>query len=258
MNKNLLSILICCVILVLASCSTSHQAAKCPTFKQDANKAAVAQAKAKKNLNKKMQKHKEYLSEKYAMNRLERERAAQAEAPVKMAEVVKRSQNVAPIQSIDASAVASANSELIVPQRAFDPLADFEPAKNEMAEKTEKPASLFDVIPEEIVSKFTPKQKEKIEKKLTKIQEKVAKKQKKAIEKGKQPPAGAGKSQLIALVLCGLVGYIGIHRFYLGYIGIGVAQVLTAGGCGIWTLIDFIRILTGDLGPKDGRYDETL
>lgn len=60
------------------------------------------------------------------------------------------------------------------------------------------------------------------------------------------------KSQLIALLLCIFVGAIGIHRFYLGYIGIGIIQLLTAGGCGIWTLIDLIRIITGDLGPKDG------
>jgi len=69
---------------------------------------------------------------------------------------------------------------------------------------------------------------------------------------------GGGKSQLVALILCGVVGYLGIHRFYLGYIWQGIVQLLTAGLCGIWTLIDFIRILTGDLVPKDGSYDQTL
>ncbi|MEY4926247.1 MAG: hypothetical protein RI894_683, partial [Bacteroidota bacterium] len=48
--------------------------------------------------------------------------------------------------------------------------------------------------------------------------------------------AGGGKSQLIALILCLLVGIIGIHRFYLGYIWQGVVQLLTAGVFGIWTL----------------------
>ena len=71
--------------------------------------------------------------------------------------------------------------------------------------------------------------------------------------------AGGGKSQIIALILCIVVGAIGIHRFYLGYIGIGIIQIITLGGCGIWTLIDLIRIITGDLGPKDGSgYSETL
>lgn len=67
-----------------------------------------------------------------------------------------------------------------------------------------------------------------------------------------------GKSQLIALLLVILVGALGIHRFYLGYTWQGVVQLLTLGGCGIWALIDLIRIITGDLQPKDGSYDQTL
>lgn len=69
---------------------------------------------------------------------------------------------------------------------------------------------------------------------------------------------GDGKSQIIALILCFFVGTIGIHRFYLGYTWQGVVQILTGGGCGIWTLIDFIRIITGDLQPKNGSYSKTL
>lgn len=73
------------------------------------------------------------------------------------------------------------------------------------------------------------------------------------------PAVAAGdKSQLIALILVLLVGGIGIHRFYLGYTWQGVVQLLTAGGCGVWALIDLIRIITGDLGPKDGSYSSTL
>ena len=67
-----------------------------------------------------------------------------------------------------------------------------------------------------------------------------------------------GKSQLIALLLCFFLGGLGIHRFYLGYTWQGVVQLLTAGGCGIWALIDLIRIITGDLGPKDSSYDKTF
>lgn len=54
------------------------------------------------------------------------------------------------------------------------------------------------------------------------------------------------------------MGGLGIHRFYLGYTGIGIIQLLTLGGCGIWTLIDLIRIITGDLQPNGGTYTETL
>jgi TM2 domain-containing membrane protein YozV len=67
-----------------------------------------------------------------------------------------------------------------------------------------------------------------------------------------------GKSQLVALLLCIFLGGLGIHRFYLGYVGIGIIQLLTAGCCGIWWLIDFIRIATGDLKPKDAEYKEKL
>lgn len=69
---------------------------------------------------------------------------------------------------------------------------------------------------------------------------------------------GNGKSQVIALILCLVVGVVGIHRFYLGYTMEGVLQLVTAGGCGIWTLIDLVRIITGDLKPKNGDYTETL
>ena len=70
--------------------------------------------------------------------------------------------------------------------------------------------------------------------------------------------AGEGKSQVTALILVALIGGLGIHRFYLGYTWQGIVQLLTHGGCGVWALIDLIRIITGDLQPKDGSYAKTL
>lgn len=64
--------------------------------------------------------------------------------------------------------------------------------------------------------------------------------------------AAEGKSQIVAAILAFVVGVLGVHRFYLGYTGIGIAQLLTLGGCGIWSLIDLVRIIIGDLKPKDG------
>ncbi|MGB1094711.1 MAG: TM2 domain-containing protein [Bacteroidia bacterium] len=58
--------------------------------------------------------------------------------------------------------------------------------------------------------------------------------------------------QIIAILLCFFLGGLGIHRFYLGYTTIGVIQLLTAGGCGVWVLIDFIRLIIGDLGRAGG------
>ncbi|HOC41275.1 MAG TPA: TM2 domain-containing protein [Bacteroidales bacterium] len=65
-----------------------------------------------------------------------------------------------------------------------------------------------------------------------------------------------GKSWIATFLLCLFLGSIGIHRFYLGYTWQGIVQLLTAGGLGIWTLIDLIRIITKDLQPKNGRYKD--
>ena len=60
------------------------------------------------------------------------------------------------------------------------------------------------------------------------------------------------KSKTTALLLSFFLGGLGIDRFYLGYTGLGVAKLLTCGGLGIWSLIDFIMICTGSLRPADG------
>lgn len=74
----------------------------------------------------------------------------------------------------------------------------------------------------------------------------------------KVPFEGKQKDQVVALLLCIFVGTLGIHRFYLGYTWQGIVQLLTLGGLGVWTLIDLIRIITGDLKPKNGEYGKTL
>lgn len=61
-------------------------------------------------------------------------------------------------------------------------------------------------------------------------------------------------SRLAALLLCFFVGVIGVHRFYVGKIGTGVAMIFTLGGLGIWVLIDFIMIIVGSFRDANGRY----
>jgi TM2 domain-containing membrane protein YozV len=39
-------------------------------------------------------------------------------------------------------------------------------------------------------------------------------------------------------------GTLGIDRFIMGHIGLGILKLITAGGFGIWWLIDVILIAT--------------
>ena len=61
------------------------------------------------------------------------------------------------------------------------------------------------------------------------------------------------KSKTTAALLCFFLGSWGVHRFYVGKIGTGVAMIFTLGGLGIWTLIDFIMILVGDFTDERGK-----
>ena len=61
------------------------------------------------------------------------------------------------------------------------------------------------------------------------------------------------KEWLVTLLLSFFLGVLGIHRFYTGHTAIGVAQLLTLGGCGIWAFIDFIIILVGNFKDAQGR-----
>ena len=60
------------------------------------------------------------------------------------------------------------------------------------------------------------------------------------------------KSKTTAPILSIFLGGLGVDRFYLGYTGMGILKLLTAGCFGILWLIDVIMIATGSLAPKDG------
>ncbi|NBW59816.1 MAG: TM2 domain-containing protein [Crocinitomicaceae bacterium] len=58
---------------------------------------------------------------------------------------------------------------------------------------------------------------------------------------------------ITCLLLCWFLGVLGVHRFYTGHTALGVLQVLTLGGCGIWALIDFIIIVSGNFKDAQGN-----
>lgn len=67
-------------------------------------------------------------------------------------------------------------------------------------------------------------------------------------------PNPSEKSGVVALVLLIFVGYLGVHQFYVGKIGMGILYLCTGGLFGIGIIIDFIKILTGDFTDEFGKH----
>jgi TM2 domain-containing membrane protein YozV len=61
------------------------------------------------------------------------------------------------------------------------------------------------------------------------------------------------KSRLVTLLFVVLLGFLGVHRFYVGKIGTGILMILTLGGLGIWALIDLVFVAVGSFRDKDGK-----
>jgi len=58
-----------------------------------------------------------------------------------------------------------------------------------------------------------------------------------------------GKGSFAAIEF--FLGYLGVDRFMRGQTGLGILKLITVGGIGVWSWIDFIIILM-----KWGKYDE--
>lgn len=68
-----------------------------------------------------------------------------------------------------------------------------------------------------------------------------------------EEPKSTENRWVVTLLLCWFLGVFGIHRFYTGHTGIGVIQLFTLGGCGIWVFVDFIIIIIGNFKDADGN-----
>jgi TM2 domain-containing membrane protein YozV len=65
------------------------------------------------------------------------------------------------------------------------------------------------------------------------------------------------RRKLVAGLLGIFLGSLGVHRFYLGFVGLGIVQIIvtlmTGGIGGIWGFIEGILCLTGNLHDVEGR-----
>ena len=65
--------------------------------------------------------------------------------------------------------------------------------------------------------------------------------------------AVSDKGFVPVILLCFFFGILGVHRFFVGKIGTGLLMLFTLGGFGIWALVDFIIIVTGNFTDSNGR-----
>jgi TM2 domain-containing membrane protein YozV len=70
-----------------------------------------------------------------------------------------------------------------------------------------------------------------------------------AVEK----PGVSEKNSLVVFLLCVFLGYLGIHRFYVGKTGTGLLWLFTGGLFVIGWFIDIITTLTGSFKDAEGR-----
>jgi TM2 domain-containing membrane protein YozV len=60
------------------------------------------------------------------------------------------------------------------------------------------------------------------------------------------------QSKITMILVSLFLGGFGVHRYMMGYSNWWL-MLITLGGCGIWSLIDLIMIITGKMGMADGR-----
>jgi len=63
----------------------------------------------------------------------------------------------------------------------------------------------------------------------------------------------SSKNWVVCLLLCIFLGYLGIHRFYVGKIGTGILWLLTVGLFGVGYIVDLLLIATFKFTDANGN-----
>ena len=65
------------------------------------------------------------------------------------------------------------------------------------------------------------------------------------------PPSD--RNRLTTFLLCLLLGYFGVHRFYVGRVGSGIVWLITLGVFSIGWIYDLVMIATGEFVDDEGK-----
>jgi TM2 domain-containing membrane protein YozV len=63
---------------------------------------------------------------------------------------------------------------------------------------------------------------------------------------------------MLSLIVSIVGGHFGIDRFLIGDIGLGIGKLITCGGLGVWTVIDWFLIMDATRSKNFGKLQPYL